>query len=43
MSDKGFLRGIYGYYGRKMCEFCKEKFSKKSIDCENKERIIPRC
>ena len=28
--------------GEKCANFAKKKFSKKSIDCENKERIIPR-
>lgn len=36
-----FLSVIYGYFGAKLDEFCREKFIKKTVDCENKERIIP--
>ena len=34
---------IYAYLQGKPIKICKEEFLKNIIDCENKERIIPRC
>ena len=39
--ERRFLSVIYGCFGVKVGEFYREKFIKKTVDCENKERIIP--
>ena len=39
--ERRFLSVICGCFGAKVCEFCREKFIKKTVDSENKERIIP--
>jgi hypothetical protein len=38
-----FFFDIYAYLQGKPIKICKEEFLKNIIDCENKERIIPRC